>query len=330
MATSAANIPINDSTGNLNALLNLYGNAKGTSTSSTTSSNLSQDNLSALIQSILGGPQGLASVSSGQKSAGLYNSSTNQQMINDLLSRVTTETASRTAGSTTTNRTAGKVGGNELLTMLGSYAGSKLLGPTLKKFGNPLDEAGTKIAEYFNGGTSAATGASANSAGAGLADYGGGFLSSTGEAGVAGVAGTELAGGGGLAGLAAETAGEGALGGVGIGSALSADGAGTAAALAAGGTEVGGAALATEAAGAVSWEAIGTWIMSLFSDERLKMDVKEVGETKEGQSIYTYKYKDNPFTTHMGVMAQETRPEAVVRDPSGYLRVNYDKILGVD
>ena len=72
---------------------------------------------------------------------------------------------------------------------------------------------------------------------------------------------------------------------------------------------------------------------SLFSDERLKTDIKEVGATKEGQTIYTFKYKGDPIKTHMGVMAQETlefHPEAVHKHPSGALMVDYDRILGVD
>jgi hypothetical protein len=74
-------------------------------------------------------------------------------------------------------------------------------------------------------------------------------------------------------------------------------------------------------------------IASFFSDERLKTDIKPVGKTDEGQTIYTYKYIDNPIKTHMGVMAQETlkfHPEAVIKHPSGALMVNYDKLLGVN
>lgn len=333
MATSVAPMASNDSVGNLQALLNLYGSAKGSSTSTTTQSNLSSTNVSALIQSILGSNQGLASVAAGQKNAGMYNSSTNQMLINDLLSRVTTQTAAQTAGSTTTQRTAGKLGGNDLLTMFASYAGGKVLGPSLKKFNNPLDTMGDKLADYLSGGSGA--GGMAPAASETLTGAGAEMAAGSNAASI-GLSGAELAGSGTAAGVGAEGALTAALsdeavaaGGAYAGSLAAVDGFGTAAA-AAGGTEVAGAALASEAGAAISWEAIGTWIASLFSDERLKTDIKPVGETTAGQAIYTYKYKDNPFTTHMGVMAQETRPEAVVRDPSGYLRVNYDKLLGVD
>lgn len=68
-------------------------------------------------------------------------------------------------------------------------------------------------------------------------------------------------------------------------------------------------------------------IASLFSDQRLKEDVKRVGLTDDGLPIYTYRYRGSD-QVHMGVMAQEVaqvRPEAVV-DQGGYLAVNYGAI----
>lgn len=62
-----------------------------------------------------------------------------------------------------------------------------------------------------------------------------------------------------------------------------------------------------------------------FSDERLKEDISRVGETDEGTPIYTYRYKGSPMM-QMGVMAQEN-PQAAVRDPSGFLRVDYSKVM---
>jgi hypothetical protein len=63
------------------------------------------------------------------------------------------------------------------------------------------------------------------------------------------------------------------------------------------------------------------------SDRRLKEDIKKVGKTDEGLSIYTYKYKGLP-KTHMGVMAQDVQkrnPDAVVSH-SGLLAVDYSKV----
>jgi hypothetical protein len=65
----------------------------------------------------------------------------------------------------------------------------------------------------------------------------------------------------------------------------------------------------------------------LFSDRRLKEDIKRVGETDDGLGIFTYRYKGHP-TTHMGVMAQDVqkvKPDAV-KKVGGYLAVDYGAI----
>lgn len=62
-----------------------------------------------------------------------------------------------------------------------------------------------------------------------------------------------------------------------------------------------------------------------FSDARLKIDVRRVGETKGGTPIYTFRYRGDP-TVHMGVLAQEV-PDARVVDPeTGFYRVDYSKV----
>jgi len=66
--------------------------------------------------------------------------------------------------------------------------------------------------------------------------------------------------------------------------------------------------------------------MSFFSDERLKENIKTVGETFDGQKIYSYNYKGDP-RTQIGLMAQNVEkkhPEAV-GIASGYKTVNYKK-----
>lgn len=102
-------------------------------------------------------------------------------------------------------------------------------------------------------------------------------------------------------------------------------------------TTQGANAQAAGAMGAANAQAQGTQNMaglaalaaSLFmgSDERLKEDVKRVGEMDDGTPIYTYKYKQGDGKTHMGVMAQEARkkhPDAVRKDPlTNMLMVNY-------
>ena len=66
---------------------------------------------------------------------------------------------------------------------------------------------------------------------------------------------------------------------------------------------------------------------SLFSDERVKDDIKKVGKTDDGLGVYTYKYKGSDVPM-MGVLAgkvQEKKPEAV-DNIGGILAVDYSKI----
>lgn len=69
-------------------------------------------------------------------------------------------------------------------------------------------------------------------------------------------------------------------------------------------------------------------IASLFSDRKLKENIKEAGQ-ENGHNIYEYNYKDDKNKTRfIGVIAQEvqqTHPEAVC-EVDGYLAVNYDAI----
>lgn len=67
-------------------------------------------------------------------------------------------------------------------------------------------------------------------------------------------------------------------------------------------------------------------IASLFSlsDERAKENITEVGETHDGQPIYSYNYKGDPRTS-LGLLAQDvekTKPEAV-GSVGGLKTVNY-------
>lgn len=71
----------------------------------------------------------------------------------------------------------------------------------------------------------------------------------------------------------------------------------------------------------------GALLGSLFSDRRLKEDISEVGELRDGTPVYTYRYKGDP-RFQLGVMAQdveEETPEAVFEHPSGFKMVNYAK-----
>lgn len=69
---------------------------------------------------------------------------------------------------------------------------------------------------------------------------------------------------------------------------------------------------------------------ALLSDRRAKTDIREVGQTKGGLPVYTYRYKHDPDgPVHMGVMAQEVVrkvPEAVASTMGGLLAVDYSRI----
>ena len=64
----------------------------------------------------------------------------------------------------------------------------------------------------------------------------------------------------------------------------------------------------------------------IFSDSRLKDDIREIGRTFDGQKIYDYKYKNRP-EHHIGLMAGEVErkhPDAVGL-ASGYKTVDYKR-----
>jgi hypothetical protein len=70
--------------------------------------------------------------------------------------------------------------------------------------------------------------------------------------------------------------------------------------------------------------------LATLSDRRAKENVREVGKTNDGQTIYSYNYKGDP-KPQMGLIAQEVmkrKPDAVTRDEgTGFLMVDYGKAL---
>ncbi len=68
---------------------------------------------------------------------------------------------------------------------------------------------------------------------------------------------------------------------------------------------------------------------TIFSDERLKENIAPIGETFDGQNLYSYNYKGDS-TPQVGLMAQEVEkrdPGAVLTLPSGFKAVNYPRAL---
>lgn len=71
--------------------------------SSTETTSISKEGMDALIKQILDSNRGLASVTQGQRSAGLYNSATSSLLANDLITRAAGEVAAKTATTTKTS-----------------------------------------------------------------------------------------------------------------------------------------------------------------------------------------------------------------------------------
>lgn len=68
-------------------------------------------------------------------------------------------------------------------------------------------------------------------------------------------------------------------------------------------------------------------IYAAFSDRRMKEDIRPVGKTFDGQTVYSYRYKGEPGV-QMGLIAQEVErhhPDAVAHDHRGMKMVNYDR-----
>ncbi|WP_444897893.1 tail fiber domain-containing protein [Microbulbifer sp. SSSA005] len=86
-----------------------------------------------------------------------------------------------------------------------------------------------------------------------------------------------------------------------------------------------------EGAGAL---AQGGGFAAMFSDARLKADLREIGETSGGHKLYSWAWNASaaPLGLHgrgVGVIAQEvvkSKPDAVSEDVSGYLKVDYEKL----
>lgn len=93
----------------------------GKSSTTTTTKNVSQDAINAAIKKQLEGTQGLASITGGERAAGLYNSTVATQLVNDLMTRAASEAASQST-STTQKVTGGSGGGQQALTGLGLLA----------------------------------------------------------------------------------------------------------------------------------------------------------------------------------------------------------------
>lgn len=79
--------------------------------------------------------------------------------------------------------------------------------------------------------------------------------------------------------------------------------------------------------------ALGGGLMGMFSDRRLKADIRATGNRlPNGLPLYRFRYVwDEPGVEHVGVMVDEAReiaPHAVYRDLSGFDKIDYAAIGG--
>jgi len=117
MATDALTQNINTTAGLSSLFQSLFGKSGSVyydPTTETKQTQFSAEALKALLSEKLAGIQGLEAVAGGQKRAGLYNTSTSQLLINDLLVRSAAEVAKQAAPTVTT-----KVGGTKKTTVPG-------------------------------------------------------------------------------------------------------------------------------------------------------------------------------------------------------------------
>jgi uncharacterized membrane protein len=77
-------------------------------------------------------------------------------------------------------------------------------------------------------------------------------------------------------------------------------------------------------------------VAAAASDVRLKDDILPIGQTADGQTVYTWRWNadaerigvDNDPT--IGLLAQEVEkrnPDAIVEGSDGYKRIKYDEVL---
>lgn len=70
----------------------------------------------------------------------------------------------------------------------------------------------------------------------------------------------------------------------------------------------------------------GMYGAGMFSDRRLKDDIRRIGETAEGYPKYEFRYVwEEPGTVRVGVIADEVDPD-IVTEVGGYMVVDYSKV----
>jgi len=245
-------IAADNSLGNLGSILqSIPGLAESVNGSTTTTnSSISPQGLQYLLTQLLSSNQGLAAVSGGQNTAGMYNSTVQSQMVNQLLTNEAGEVASKDATTVATKAPTLNLG-QVLLQGAAGLIGTKVLTKGVDSLGNSLGSTlGIGTGETTAGGDAAAGSLLSSTTGSGAGAFTGagstaGMTGAVANATTAGAAASDAgAAGAGVAGgldSAVGATGAGAIGSA-LGSTLGITGAATAASTA-GGLAAGGATL---------------------------------------------------------------------------------------
>jgi hypothetical protein len=186
-------------------LVNLFADKTTTQSTSggtqSTQLQLTPDAVTAMINKLMQGTSGLAATASGQKGVGLYNSSTNQLLVNDLLAKVATETAAKAAPTVTTtspqtSTNVAKAQVDPMMTALG--IGGSIVGKKLLK--SIIDGGSSTAASAATAAAGDLSGTILNAGGSDLASSIGGldFIGNVASAGDIGNTISSLVGGGDL------------------------------------------------------------------------------------------------------------------------------------
>lgn len=163
---------------NLTSILDLFqGKSESKTTGGSTiktSVDFSEAQVADQIKSILGSTQGLASIASGEKLSGMYNTTSKQQAMNDLLAKITSEVTAKKVGTTVTKsaettkaEAPAPLGEGKGLQALLGLGASSLLNPSVKRLKGKLGipDLGEGLADMlFGSGVGAAEGGVASEA----------------------------------------------------------------------------------------------------------------------------------------------------------------------
>jgi len=188
----------------LTGLLNVIQGVQGGKTKQRTQTQLSDEGVERLLADILAGSGGVADIGSSARSAGLYNSTTEDMLLGDLYSRAAVRSELERAPTITEVETPG-VGAENVVGTLATTAALSSLMKGEVPFAGALGKAGDVVSGLLGGGGSTAASTAASAAAPIVESIGQVGLSGAGSAGgavasavpeAASIVGTDLLAGG--------------------------------------------------------------------------------------------------------------------------------------